>query len=96
MDNSLILYFLTAYAAIQLLLIFATIAWVFHIRRELGNIHAALWDVNNEIVTHAVALHEAKMIPLPWEEVEGDLEDPIVVDAEALRDGNVYYLGSDD
>ena len=95
MDITLILYFLIAYGVIQLCLIFGLTAWSLRIRRELGNINAVLWDINNEIVHHAVALHDASMLPLPWEAIEQDLEDS-ALETRIRRNGNVYYLGEDD
>ena len=95
MDNGLILYSLIIYGVIQILLLAAGIAWFVKVRHELGILHAKMWDINNEIVHHAVALHEAGLIPLPWEDMEEEFEDP-TQDTAATRNGNVYYLVDDD
>ena len=95
MDDGLILYSLIIYGVIQVLLLTAGIAWFVKVRHELGILHAMMWDINNEIVNHAVALHEANMIPLPWEEIEEDLRNS-VPDTNTGRNGNVYYLVDDD
>ena len=95
MDDDLILYFLIVYGVMQILLLVASAAWFFRIRHDLSIMHAKIWDINNEIVHHAVALHEAGLIPLPWEEIEEELQDPIQ-DIATRRNGNVYYLGDDD
>tara|TARA_Y100000034_G_scaffold99893_1_gene122929 strand:+ start:801 stop:1160 length:360 start_codon:yes stop_codon:yes gene_type:complete len=95
MDDGLILYFLIVYSVVQIVFIGATAAWAFKIRRELNTLHALMWDINNEIVHHAVAMTEAGMIPLPWEDIMEDLQDPMP-DTTARRNGNVYYLGDDD
>ena len=95
MDDGLILYSLIIYGIIQVLLLTAGIAWFVKVRHELGILQAKMWDINNEIVHHAVALHEENMIPLPWEEIEEDLRNPIP-DTNASRNGNVYYLVDDD
>ena len=94
MDDGLILYSLIIYGVIQVLLLTAGIAWFVKVRHELGILHAMMWDINNEIVNHAVALHEANMIPLPWEEIEEDLWNS-GPDTNASND-NVYYLVDDD
>ena len=95
MDDGLILYSLIIYGVIQVLLLTAGIAWFVKVRHELGILHAMMWDINNEIVHHAVALHEAGMIPLPWEELEEEFRNSIP-DTNAGRNGNVYYLVDDD
>jgi len=95
MDNGLILYFLIIYSIVQLFFISATAVWFFRIRHNLGLIRAEIWDLNNEIVHHAVALHEAGMIPLPWEDIEEDFtaanECPPDTNDKS-HNGNVYYL----
>ena len=95
MDDGLILYSLIIYGVVQVLLLVATAAWFFRIRHDLGILHAKMWDINNEIVHHAVALHEAGLIPLPWEDIEEELLDP-TQDTAIRHDGNVYYLVDDD
>ena len=95
MDDDLILYFLIVYGVVQILLLVASAAWVFRIRHDLSIMHAKIWDINNEIVHHAVALHEAGLIPLPWEDIEEDLLDP-TQDVTARGNDNVYYLVDDD
>ena len=79
----------------QIFLIVASAAWFFRIRHDLGILHAKMWDINNEIVHHAVALHEANMIPLPWEEFEEELQNS-VPDTNTRHNDNVYYLVDDD
>ena len=95
MDDGLILYSLIIYGIIQVLLLTAGIAWFVKVRHELGILHAKMWDINNEIVHHAVALHEANMIPLPWEDIEEDFtaanECPPDTNDKS-HNGNVYYL----
>ena len=95
MDSGLILYSLIIYGVIQVLLLTAGIAWFVKVRHELGILHAKMWDINNEIVHHAVALHEANMIPLPWEEFEEELQNS-VPDTNTRHNDNVYYLVDDD
>ena len=95
MGDGLILYSLIIYGVIQILLLAAGIAWFTKVRHELGILHAKMWDINNEIVHHAVALHEANMIPLPWEEIEEELQNS-VPDTNTRHNDNVYYLVDDD
>ena len=94
MDDGLILYSLIIYGVIQALLLAVGIAWFVKVRHELGILHVKIWDLNNEIVNHAVALSEANMIPLPWEEIEEDFRNS-GPDTNASND-NVYYLVDDD
>jgi len=99
MDTNLILFFLILYGVAQLFLTAATIIWVFRFRRDLGILHAKMWDINNEIVMHAVALNEAGLIPLPWEAIEEELEDFTLNDYDhsgPRQEGNVYYLDESD
>ena len=95
MDDGLILYSLIIYGVIQILLLTAGIAWFVKMRHEIGILHVKIWDLNNEIVNHAVALSEANMIPLPWEEIEEDFRNS-VPDTDTRRNDNVYYLVDDD
>tara|TARA_Y100000310_G_scaffold302956_1_gene340845 strand:- start:34 stop:321 length:288 start_codon:yes stop_codon:yes gene_type:complete len=95
MDDDLILYFLIVYGVMQIVLLVASAAWFFRIRHDLSIMHAKIWDINNEIVHHAVALHEAGLIPLPWEEIEEELRN-FVPDTNARGNDNVYYLVDDD
>ena len=94
MDDDLILYFLIVYGVVQILLLVASAAWFFRIRHDLSIMHAKIWDINNEIVHHAVALHEAGLIPLPWEDME-EFQDPTQTTV-ARHSDNVYYLVDDD
>ena len=99
MDNDLILYFLIIYSTVQLFFISAAAVWFFRIQHNLGLIRAEIWDLNNEIVHHAVALHDAGMIPLPWEGIEEDLTAANECPSDTngtRRNGNVYYLVDDD
>ena len=83
----------------QLFFIAATVIWVQRFRRDIGNLNAMLWDINNEIVIHAVALDEAGMITLPWEAIEEDCDNAVDLQEDcpkARRDGNVYYLDESD
>ena len=95
MDDGLILYSLIIYGVIQILLLTAGIAWFVKMRHEIGILHVKIWDLNNEIVNHAVALSEANMNPLPWEEIEEDFRNS-EPDTDTRRNGNVYYLVDDD
>ena len=94
MDSSLVLYFLIVSCVLQFFVLSSAIMWTFRFRRDLDMAHVKIWELNNELVNHAVALCDSGMLPHPWEEIEKDLESPET--NNTIRVGNVYYLNEED